>query len=904
MYDNHFYFDEKENKFYSSQKGQSYEDIFKSIPKIEGNFIFQKVDNVLVTFSKNSKKIKFINKEKITEIFVVNANQVLYLLKKLKFKHYLIDGKNSKEININDNLNFQEIKYLENLLFPNDYDKANENISSKEKILLENLSLIYFDYQKIKSNKESEFIMTKERENFFEELFALNQTRRFIPICGPKSIGKTTSLLYYLKVYARTKYFYINLKHCQKLILSGKKEELNLCICKELFNCMQFEDVTLFYKTLDEKNYINVMDIVLDILNYMNTKFSNNKYYIVLDQYKEKIDKGYKIIKDIELKTKVENQFDVFVCSSINEFDFRNSLNKKLENSDDFYLNYLFVNKLISVSEEPLIKELSEEEIKLLDESGNLYLYFYQIKDNKLYNHTPVEETRKEIMVHIISEINDYFNENDNKKKLAIIREIHTNINKKKKLIDLKDKLSLIPFKYFNLLINDKNTFIIENLKEDTEIVINPCFSIIIDCINQICQNSKYELNKFSSNKMTENIKTSKQSSDLEENFNDFLLFYKNKYPFHESNIVDNVIINSFLELNESDGEIIKKAAAKLEKKNESLLITQKYPNAKHYDTIILKLIKIINNVKIFEIFLFQENISKDTKDRLFNLILLEDKACIKFQLYLYSDIIIENVYFSYVFDNNKLDNATINYCKDLNINYLIFDYNNENTPKLLDCGIDPLIKPKFEFPLQININSTILRQEYSLNIIDIDYSKEKEILSKENEQLNNFLNRKRELKKKKPEDLRLKSQNIKMYVNNEHRNYEIEENLVQDYLLEKNNEKIIGVSYFIDKNTTNLLKNLDFKNKEKENLFRLMKVYNNNVDILKIIKLNGFTSINIPYYDCCILQVNSNNEKFFIDVKNAVSYSLKNKIKNSFIDLKGDFYLIKFATKNNIFQK
>ena len=58
---------------------------------------------------------------------------------------------------------------------------------------------------------------------------------------------------------------------------------MNLCICKELFNCMKFEDVNLFYKILDEKNYINVMDIVTDVLNYMNIKFPNNKYYIVLD---------------------------------------------------------------------------------------------------------------------------------------------------------------------------------------------------------------------------------------------------------------------------------------------------------------------------------------------------------------------------------------------------------------------------------------------------------------------------------------------------------------------------------------------------------------------------------------------------------------------------------------------
>lgn len=901
MNDDHFYFDENENKFYSSKGGKSYEDIFNDIKEIKEEQTYYKVENVLVTFSKNSKKIKLIGKEKTTEIFVVNANQVLFLLNHFNYKHYLIDGKNPREININDNLNFQEIKWLDNLLFQNDYDKANEIIQKNEKILLEQLSLLYYDYQKIKSNKNAEFILTNERKNFFEKLYKLNQTRRFIPICGPKSIGKTTSLLYYLKIYARMKYFYINLKYCQKLISQGKKEEFLLCICKELFNCMKFDDVVFLYKTLNEKNYVNIMDIVLDIFNYMSKNFHNNKYYIVLDQYKEKIDKNYEIIKKIELKTKVENQFDVFICSSINEFDFRNSLNKKIENSDEFYLNYLFINKLISVNKQQLISELNNEEIQLLDEAGNLYLYYYQIRNNKLYEQFPIEKKRIEIINHIIEEINDYFNENDCKKKISIIREIHDNIKKEKKLFDFKDKLSLIPFKYFNLLINNQNMFIIEDLKQDTKIIIEPCYPIVIDCINEIFQNSKYELKKSSSNETTENVRTSKLSSELEEYFNDYMWFYKNKFFFHGCKIIDKIKIKSLLEMDEADGKIIKDAADNLKIINESILITQKHQNAKHYDTAILKLIKIEDKKKIFELYLFQETINKDANERLFNSKLLEDRTSLKFKLYIISDVKIENVYFSYVFDKNNLDNATINYCQDLNINYLIFD---DNIPSLSDSNINPLITPKFEFPLQININSNILRQEYKLNIIDVDYSKDKKTLIEEEGKLKDFLNKKRKLIEAKPNELSLKINKSKDYVNNKNRNYEIEDNLAQDYLLENNNGKIVGISYLIDKETRQLIKDLDFKIKEKEKLFEHMKSYNKNSEILKIIKLNGITSINIPNYDCCILQNNIRNEKIFIDIVKKLSYSLKNKENKASIDFDGDFYLIKFANKNNIFEK
>ena len=200
-------------------------------------------------------------------------------------------------------------------------------------------------------------------------------------------------------------------------------------------------------------------------------------------------------------------------------------------------------------------KHFNEEEIQLLNESGDLYSYFYQLRDLKLYKQQPIEESRKFIMEHIIEDINEYFNENDNKRKISIIRQIHDNINKKKKFLDLKDKLSLIPFKYFNLTINGQNMFILEDLKEDKELSIEPCYPIVIDCINQIFQNSKYELKKYSSNEITENTKKSEKSNELEENFNDYLWVYRKSFSFYGCKIVDKIVITSLMNMNESDGK-------------------------------------------------------------------------------------------------------------------------------------------------------------------------------------------------------------------------------------------------------------------------------------------------------------------------------------------------------------
>ena len=74
---------------------------------------------------------------------------------------------------------------------------------------------------------------------------------------------------------------------------------------------------------------------------------------------------------------------------------------------------------------------------------------------------------------------------------------------------------------------------------------------------------------------------------------------------------------------------------------------------------------------------------------------------------------------------------------------------------------------------------------------------------------------------------------------------------------MKKENKEIVGVSFLIDNETQNLIKELNFNEDEMKNLSKLMHNYNDEVEILKIIKLDGFTEIKMPNYDCCILQVN-----------------------------------------------
>ena len=79
------------------------------------------------------------------------------------------------------------------------------------------------------------------------------------------------------------------------------------------------------------------MDVIIDIMDYLNRNFSYKPICFVIDQYKEKIDKQYKSIEKIITKAKSNDKFTVILCSSINEYDFRISIRRKMDKKNEFY---------------------------------------------------------------------------------------------------------------------------------------------------------------------------------------------------------------------------------------------------------------------------------------------------------------------------------------------------------------------------------------------------------------------------------------------------------------------------------------------------------------------------------------------------------------------------------------
>ena len=763
---------------------------------------------------------------------------------------------------------------------------------------LDLLSLSFYDYQKYNYSKiEGEFEISDERKELFNKLNNLVSITKFIPICGPKSIGKTTTLLYYLKKFFPKEYFYINLTLCKKLLNEDDNEKLCLYICKELYNCMSFKEVQKCYDCIYQKKYKQIMDVVIDIMEYMNINFPCKSFVFVVDQYKEKIDKKYKVIEQIKRKTNANDKFTVIVCSSINEYNFRNSIDKIMDQTKNvFYLDFLFVNKLIKVNQNHLQeKDFTKQEMDLLNQFGDLYLYYQRILENKNNEHKDILEIKEEMMEHIITEIRDYFNEKDNKKLLDMIRAIYDNIEKEKKLIDIYDKLKLFPLKFFNISIKGKNIFQLSEFKKDTNLIITPSSDLVLDCINQIFKEGKINLKESSKNEITSNTKKSKESSELEENFNDFMWIYKKRKKFDECNIKDRVQILSLINMKDNDGIIIKDSIKELNNISDSILIIQENENAKHFDTAILKLIKNENNEKLYNLYLFQETLKKTAEERLNDSTLNNDKTCLKFIFFLKCSIILNDIYFSYVFDENHLDSQTINYCKEININYLILSNELEG---LKNSNIDPKIKSRFCYPISKGITP---KQEYLLSNFDIDFSVDKKEIINQSDKLKKFLERKRLLKldlktnSGKNSELKARITNIQKYVGNDFRNKEIKDKLIEEYLMLNENEDIIGISYLVDKETKSYINKIKFSINEKKNLLNLMDFYDKDLEILKIVKISFCSQI--PNYDCAIIFVN-NECKLFIDEKNKKSYLLDYMSESSSIRIDGDFYLIKFAPK------
>ena len=877
-----FIYDKKEEKFYLPDNEISYQDFFEKQTRNTLGFNIKYKDKYVVNLSENSKIITFEDFDKAHKIFISNENQVLHLIRLFGFDKYIVlkEGVEMKKISLS--LNFDTIKRVKNYLKTDEFNKANRTINEPN-FPLNLLSILYDKYQKFNVSSQY-FELTEERKEFFKAIKNLLDENNFICICGPKSIGKTTSLLYFRKKYILSS-FYINLTYCKRLFDSNDMEELYLVICKELFYCLNFDEVNKVYSFLENRKFESLMNMISELIKYLLEKIKQKKIYIIIDQYKEKFDPGNKIIQEIKNLILSSNSLNIIVCNSLNEKDFRKALQLYLENPENFFLNYLFVSKLITVPTKE-INGLTKEEKALLEECGNLYEFYYKIKQNN--NKLTMRELKEIIIKEIAEEIKEYYEKTDSNEISNKIKKLNLYINKNISFDKLSEISNFFPLKYFKISIDSKNIFIITDIQNNSEIVFNFSYPIVIDSLIKV-----YYSNKNSDNiNIIDSPDTQKDSLELEKNFNEFLWITRFKIFYKGCQIKELIKISSIIKIKKEDKKTYNSGISYLAKKDDSILITQKDPNAQYFDTGILKCLN--KTKKKYELFLFQEIICKVAKERLCEILLKSLKYYLKLLFKTELNIDIEDVYFSYVFKGENIDKIIINYCFVNQINYLIYD---EKEIKIEDSNIDNKINLSFHY-LQYPENK--IQDKIELKPFEIDLSKaNKKIINDEFNKLDNYLQKKRNNKKKSLELIKSKLDIATKFDKTQFRKSNYQELLLDEELIE--NENIIGISYTIDNSTNSLLKKINLSEVEKRNFIDLVKHFGENLKILSVTLIKDLSLDWIPSFRCAVLTVDKKKNKFYYDIANKKLYNLKTKKETENFNTNSDCYMVIFSKSNMI---
>lgn len=877
-----FFFNEKENKFYLPDQSKTYESFYQEKKDIKDEL--EKViiynENYKLYLSENSKIIKFIGKEKQYDIFVSNVGQLTFLINYFGFQKYIMLKNGVKSDKTLYSLDFDTIKEVDNYLNVEEYKEVNKPSNNNSNIPLKSLSILYNKYQKyyISTN---EFILTNERITFFDKLKNLLRNTNFVSICGPKSIGKTTSLLYFQKVYI-TKSLYINLSYCKKLYESNRIEELNLVICRELYNCLKFKEVNEVYQFLEKNKFNSLMDLLYKLVTYISDNYKNNYYFFIIDQYKEKIDKNNDVIERIKNFISYNKNLNFIICNSLNEKDYRKALNLYHKDPNSFFLNYLFVNKLVTVTEKDMIN-LNQDETKLLSQCGNLFQYLYKINENK--NNKNTNKIKKDIIEEIKDEINKYYEGYDSSEIIKNIRNIHSILNTTIPYDKLFNKLQIFPLKYFIISINSEEIFSITDIKKDSKISLKFNFPIVMESLNDILYHNKgLQLDNQTDNYLK-----------FKKDFNEFLWVSRFNYKYEECFIMKKIEISSIVKMKKNDNKIYNSAIKNIKDKNDSILITTKDKNDQYFDTAILKLVN--KSQKKYKLYLFQETTKTESKDRLCVILLNTLKYYLTMLFKINLKINIKEVYFSYVFNGDSQDNASINYCQMNNINYILY---NESERILKKSDIDDRIISSF-FYLQ-NPNSMI-DKTITLTTLDFNKNLKENEIKQEFDKLENFLNKKRDNKTKKLNDLEPKINSATSFDTNTFRKNNYIELLLDEELME-NNTSIVGISYKINARTKNLLKEINLNDDELKNFLELIQEFGDNLSILSVEKIDHFGWDWIPSFRCAILAIDKNNNKIYFDIKNKISYRLSDKQEIEDLNLKSKFYLIIFANSKMIVKK
>ena len=447
-----FYFDEKEVLLE-----------LKDVKPIE------KEKKTEISFSINGKsydifypnKIKVIKEKEEKEInfyhpFIFNK----WLGENYKSKKLFYYDKNDKiisEKNILSNfwnvVKIEEVKYENNENKINKYSALFDLFFENEKLNEANQLSLNFSYYTNSNINEFKYYQNENRQNFIRKIDHLimsnaNPSNK-IYITGISGIGKTVTLLYYLKSKRNL------IKTCNfniKSLFFNQNIKLETEIIS-LFNKNEKKEYIEFIKNFSNNKSTNIWINIKYILE--NVKICQNETYIfVFDQYKKSFNKHI-ILESLINMDKFLNCIFI-ICSSMNEDDAKmNVIYKNFPDEFSNDLKIIYLNELFSV--ENLLKK--DSQIYKYMKKFNFSPLIYDEYINKYKEVEDINNLKRfliEKYIHYTDDLKKYFEIKD----INIIENyelINESINKDEITKSAFQKIiNIIPLKQVGYIQNDK----------------------------------------------------------------------------------------------------------------------------------------------------------------------------------------------------------------------------------------------------------------------------------------------------------------------------------------------------------------------------------------------------------------------------------------------------------------
>jgi hypothetical protein len=230
-----------------------------------GDFIYLYNNPHIICFILPCEQEK--EKEEIKkEIFVANINQFTFLNNKFGFgfkKTISDDNINySSGLVISECFKAKYIKYVNAVIDKEDFICSTKYVSNKDSLGLNDLSInykYYLENSNLVDDDNNFFIKSAKREEFFELLNKYIKSKdQLLALCGLEGIGKTASILGYLKK-CKLSYYYFNVKAIDKLLSSNKKQEVIKVLLTETYNFIGqiFSYIGETYRHIQEQEHIS-----------------------------------------------------------------------------------------------------------------------------------------------------------------------------------------------------------------------------------------------------------------------------------------------------------------------------------------------------------------------------------------------------------------------------------------------------------------------------------------------------------------------------------------------------------------------------------------------------------------------------------------------------------------------